>query len=259
MSADLGHEHDDGLEAYLDDLLGPTERSAFERRLERDAELRAQVDAQARVNAALRRRFHAPSAASMLAGIERAGGRPVTAAPRAFRPVPTLAAAAALAVVVLGGWQVWQVFHERGSDAATRPWRSMETVYRDEIREGFQVGWECKNDEEFAFTFNYKLGQPLLLTGLPAGVQSLGLDYTNTITRNTVYLLAKVNGREVLVFADRADADKGHALPPDSRLKLFRRQVGELVLYELTPLEKPAVIEHFQVPATHNTTCPARQ
>ena len=62
----------------------------------------------------------------------------------------------------------------------------------------------------------------------------------------TLYMLFEVDGKPVVVFADRASADGGQRAAPDG-LNLYSRMLDGLVLYELTPLDGPRAMELFQV------------
>jgi hypothetical protein len=59
-------------------------------------------------------------------------------------------------------------------------------------------------------------------------------------------MLARVNGLPVMVFVDRANADTHPTLPSgENKLHLFRKELGPLVLYELTPLDRPNVSDYL--------------
>ena len=64
-----------------------------------------------------------------------------------------------------------------------------------------------------------------------------------------MYALARVDGQPVVVFVDRAERDPSTLQEPTEGLHLFRRPLGGLVLYELTPLEYPALLEQFFLPS----------
>ena len=99
MSDSSAHDSDRKLDAYLDGLMETAERESFEREIERDAELRAQVEAQSLIDASLKRVFAPPASAAPPCGAT--GGAP----PQkqwAARPLPASVAvplAAAKAVL----------------------------------------------------------------------------------------------------------------------------------------------------------------
>ena len=89
-------------------------------------------------------------------------------------------------------------------------------------------------------------GQGLLLANMPEGSKMVGLTYCGGISRYTTTMLARVNGSPVMVFVDRASADTHPASPSEeSGLHLFRKEAGPLVFYELTPLDRPRVMDYL--------------
>jgi hypothetical protein len=58
-----------------------------------------------------------------------------------------------------------------------------------------------------------------------------------------------INGQKVIVFIDRASADTTPQKLGNPALNLFRREVGTLVLYELTPLDRSYVLDLFYDPS----------
>ena len=162
------------IDAYLDDLLDETQRAAFERRLESDARLRAEVERQRRIDGSLGRLFappvgdHVVSRITTLAAKDRRTARMPARVSRWRR----FAIAAALALGIIGVYRLWDFgFPVRPSDMyAPQPWRSFETVYRDTVARGFKPGWVCKDDREFMTAFRRQLGQALLLVPPPPGI-----------------------------------------------------------------------------------------
>lgn len=239
------------LEAYLDGLLEGPEREAFERRIEKQPDLQAAVRQQRAIDSALKRVIGSPPLARLNRAPDptTAARSPATSATGAWRlAVKRLAVAAALAGGVFGAWQIFNVLRPDSGGYQPMAWRNLETVYRDEIETGFEPSWVCENDEEFRQSFSKSHGQPLLLAQLPDRVSALGLAYCNSITLKTTYLLATVEDERVIVFVDRRDRDPGQTLSPGSDLHLYSRQVGSLVLYELSPLDQPRLLDHFYDP-----------
>lgn len=262
MSPDLGHDGDLPIEQYLDGRLSQADRQAFERQLEREPGLRAEIELQQAIDTSLRRSFEPPSAEALLARIKTAGvdesgvdgrltatPRPAGSAPvkrRRLGPIGELAAAAVIAVLAVGGWWAYVAYRETHQPSSlTR--LTLAEVYHEEERTGFEPDWECP-PYVFARTFQSRLGQPLLLAAIPPGVESRGLAYDYVISRRTVYLVAEVDGRGVLVFADRADTADDPWIQAPEGLNLFKRQVGKLMLYEVTPLSEPRLLGLFYIP-----------
>jgi hypothetical protein len=198
------------------------------------------------IDSALRRRLSPPDDETLAQIVNDAVARATAAPPPVAGVIGRTrlwAVAAAIVGMIVGGWLFWQAVAPRPSNPYDQPWRSVAQVYDDTVQD-FAPQWVCRDDAEFARSFADQLGQPLLLAQ-SGGVQALGLSVCNTLSPRTLVLLARADGQEVLVLVDRIERDRTITLPPESSLKLFRRQIGDLVLYELTPREQPAVIEHF--------------
>jgi len=246
------------LEQYLDGLLAPSAHVEFEQAVSTNSSLRAQVEQQSAIDRELRRLFAVPAWESVFQRSVAAKENGRVARGEALAPPKSklglfrrgVAVAAAAAILLVAIWRVWTVVAPPPVDGRYAPqaWRSLETVYRDKLAAGFSVDWTCKDDDEFQATFRKVLGQPLLLAPLPPDVQSLGLGYCNSITPNTVFHLARVDGREVAVFVDRLTADQAPPALSDPTLHLFRRAIDELVLYEMTPLGEPRMLGLFYTP-----------
>ena len=74
------------------------------------------------------------------------------------------AVAAVLALGVLGVWRIWDFFQPKPpGEYPHRVRKPMHAAYWDKVASGFAPDWVCKTDEEFASTFERRLGQPLLL------------------------------------------------------------------------------------------------
>lgn len=251
----MSHATDDTREglfdAYVDGLLSESAHKEFERRLERDADLRGELVRQRQLDERLRTLFAPPDAERIVARIptRSASGAGSTAWGKHFANVSKgrwLAWAAVLVVVVGGGWLLrewiepppfWNRYESH----------TLAEVYQHEIDTGLKPMWVCKDDQEFAGTFWRGVRQPLVMYEVPEHVQAIGLSYVRALSPDTTYLLARVRARPVLVFVDRVDVDT-HPEIEEGELHLFRRQVDQLILYELTPLDEPHVLKLFRKP-----------
>jgi hypothetical protein len=247
------------LDLYLDGLMNEDQRTAFERELTNAPALREEVSRQREIDASLGRTMAPPSPQrlrDLLNAAHRTGttdrsGRGARRTPDRLLLRRALAVAASVMLCVLGGWMIWTAlgFGPRTPDPyAPQPWRSMQTVYEDRIEAGFRPDWVCRTDDEFQDTFRRQLGQRLLVGELPDGVAMIGLAYSNTISPWTISMLGEAEGRRLIVFIDRAEEDLGPSVPEESNLHVFRRELGELVLYELSPLDEPRFLQHFYDP-----------
>jgi hypothetical protein len=241
------------LEQYLDGVLAPAERAAFEARLEREPalrdELREREDLQGAIDASLARlyRYTPPKAGSMGATREGGPARPDSRPVRFTRRLWVLtgiAAAVVLASVVLMLYRPSAITY-----------REPDALYAQYDAAGFRPAWKCESDQEFADATAFYLGSAVVVPLATPGVEVLGWSYADEfgkgtpISQQTLSLLTRVEGRNVLVLMDRADRDRTLRVARDSGLRLFRRVVNNLVLYEVTPLDAPRVLP-AAIPAT---------
>lgn len=167
--------------------------------------------------------------------------------------VKRLAVYAAAAVVAVVG-AVWLTIWNENR-VPTPVDSSPDAVYGRLVAAGFTPEWKCENDEQFKKAVNDRLGQPLLLANSLPGVEVLGWAYSNKsyggspLTNQVMILLARVDSKDVVVFVDQKSNDREHlSVKHRCGLRLFRREVGELVAYELTPLAEPRVVQNFYQP-----------
>jgi hypothetical protein len=236
---------DKRLEAYLDGLLDDADRADFEAALAGEPALRAAVELQGRIDASLTRTFSAtaPSeqqVATLLASKPAAAAEPGSVRwTRVAWIASGLAAAAAVAWALLGN----PLSERRGDDRqfAARP---LPDVYREALANGFEPAYNCSEAERFADTFDRRQGAPLKLLKLPVGVRMLGLAYPGGLSRDTTAMLCRVDGQPVMVFVDRRTADQAFATDHSDKLvRVFRSEREGLVFYEVTPLDKPRVLD----------------
>ncbi len=209
------------------------------------------------VDEALRRRLSPPPPEAWHRLTDRALQAPGAAPARLGARVVWrggLGVAAALAVIV-GAWLIWQAgVVGRAAPSRTPPRLTMAEVYRAEVAAGLVPKWRCDDEQEFADSIGGRFGQPLVLASLPADVEALGLCYANTLSPSTLHVLARRGGRPIVVFVDRIERDRPAALDTagDGELNVFRATVGGLVLYEVSPLEAPVLLDHFKVAPDRN-------
>lgn len=256
MTKEPGQHGDATLDDYLDGLLDDEANSRFEERINADRDLQAEIERQTAVTDALQRMCTPqPGVEQRVVGAIRkaAAATPVPIA--GAKAVPFYrrrwAIAALLALGVIAAWRLAGVIEQRRLDRdeyGPKPWTSVETYYRDAVKRGFDPEWVCKDDDEFASTFKKRLRQPLLVAATTGPVVGLGLGYANCLTPRTMTYLARVQGKPVVVFVDKLKKDTHPKLPPNSGLNLFRKELDRLVLYEVTPLNEPHVLDLFYVP-----------
>ena len=81
----------------------------------------------------------------------------------------------------------------------------------------------------------------------PENLKLVGWSYVpNELTENTMVLLASMEDQKIAVLAGEARFDRGVTLHPDSKLHMFRKQIGEAVLYEISPHCMPSVLQYVE-------------
>ena len=230
------------IDRYLDGQLDAGARASFEAALARDSSLRAEVELQRRIDA------------SLAAGVPRGDPDAVLERARQTRARRARTRTLVRVGVVLGvflavagalAWWLAPAAEEAPPAYKRGPPRPLQVIYAERVQTGFKPDWVCKDDKEFADTFKKEVGIPLAFAPTPT-VGMVGLAYTTSLSSQTVAFLARVDGREVIVFVDTIKHDSHPKLPADSKLHLFRSELPGLVLYELTPLEEPHVAALFK-------------
>ena len=220
------------LDAYLDGRLGGPERTAFEARLGQDPALAAGLEAQRQ-----HRRFAAADvrrAALHRAADERASRR---TAGRAAEPVHAPARRGS----GRGGGDLCRVRRRspalddqdaaprradlrRGADGGVvggvqRAGRPPAELRRGLPRARRRPARSPPSTAGFASACSNSLGHQVAVTEPPAGVEVLGVGEAKVLSPKTVVLRARVDGQDVLLFADRAANDDGEAAAQHARLQ----------------------------------------
>lgn len=268
------------LDAYVDGTLSLAEQRAFEEVMRRSPELRAAVMRQRRIDESLRRIVGEPdqeALAQILHRLDAEGSVPGGAIRddaaiadagttsgmsiglrRWLRP---LAVAAIFAAGLFGAWSTWNVWNANRTATPVHVVQTADSFYRQKVDTGWSPYWSCENAEQFASSFQTRLGAPLLLKTLPAGITSVGIDYSDVISWRTMAVLMKDHETPVLVLVDTLEADRGKSPTVNAGLHLYRRELGKLVLYEVTPdgqSDDGRMLDLFFDPSTDKTTEPNR-
>ncbi len=255
----------ESLELYLDGMLTGEKLAAFERLLAADAALRRHVEAHRAMVASLRARMappeaiefpaldraaaesEAPAAIPMSRGLSGAGGAAGTRhAPMRIGRWVGYAAAAMIGVVGVLWWS------STVPSPSARPVLTAAEVLATTRQGGFKPVFVCKDDAEFVEVVRKRFGTGLLIASTES-IAVLGWAYSDTygsdiVSKDTLVLMARVDGREVLVFMDRAPGE--HVLKQGDSpegYRLFSKTLGGLVLYEFTPFETPRVLQEARV------------
>lgn len=221
------------LDRFLDGLMDATEREAFERELASSEELRRLADADARLLGMLHAAYAPPAEGATVIGRAGEVGSLPLRRPSRLRPALGIAALLAigmLAVALLVG----------------RPRAPLAELYLAQQGAGFVPAVVCTSDSQFRQWTRDRIGVELTPPSAEPGVTLAGWSYAESPARYTFLLLASVDGRDVVV-AMGTGADP---IAPPSRsagLNAFPRRVGNVWMYEITPLDKPRIVPGIAV------------
>lgn len=303
MTPDNGQPLEQRLDGFVDGLLDPPARAAFEQRLAADSALRAELERQRVVDASLRRLFPVPDAGrvaellrlsqarsaaereSGMAGRERgpeagepAGSREAPAMPelredasgstaaetpltlpsprgrgegRARRRLILYASAAAV-LLMFATWvgRVWLFPPDPLPGGYTFKPMDPETAIAKIKRDQYQPDTICTDEQQFAGYAWGKTGQGLAVREpLPDGVRIVGWSMYPVLSEKTAILIAQIGNRYEFVIMDRVANDRaiGEALA-DGPWKARRETVGNILLYQLTTADEPALKDAFYDP-----------
>ncbi|MGD9688625.1 MAG: anti-sigma factor [Phycisphaerales bacterium] len=245
------------LDLYLDGALDDERRAEFESAMARDAALRDAVTLQRSLDLELRSAFTLDPSSLTIAGVAAPDRHVAEHAGETSGPAPLarigpwrswiLGIAAVIALCAAG---LWSYTMTRGD--GPRYIEPAELYARLKFN-GFKPEFVCTTDEEFNAAVTRRLGSGLLVAHAP-DIELLGWAYGNDylgqiVGPKTLVLMCKLDQKEhVIVLMDQASSDRTLTLPPDSGLNIFRRRVGPLVLYEVTPLDEQRVLPHAYEP-----------
>lgn len=256
------HSPDELLERYLDGTLTGEQLEVFQAGVQEDPELAQVVSQDWAVVERLRQNLE-PSIPSVEAIEQLLGGHSAVSIADARERSPLLeversisrrrmvgaivgsglAAAAAWILVTLqfgGSDDVAPYFQQR----------PLASLYRESVTQGFRPYYYCEDQERFARTFLKRQATPLVLAELPQDRRMVGLSYPGGLSRDTTAMLAYVQEKPVIVFVDRLSVDNpalAATSAEDAGLFVHRSLLGDLVMYEVTPLETPQMIRYLQV------------
>lgn len=226
------------IDAYLAGELSGAALAAFEERVRTDAALRAELDAQRGLDDAILRAFAPPA---QLAGTAAKSGPVLATIGRSTRRLwMGLAASVAIVGVLAAVYFLKPPSDPRGP-------RSPGQVYAAVLKGGFVPPVVCPNDPElFAQLVQNRLGVKLVPTlAADSGITLTGWGYSNhwgtPLGPGTLVLLAERGPDKIIVIMDRLRNDKPLA-DPKKGVSMFRKVAGDLVLYEITPLDHPILL-----------------
>jgi len=166
-------------------------------------------------------------------------------------------AVAAVMLGLAGSWMIWNYFNSPAStiiDPYQQPHRTPAQIYASAAA-GSEPFWVCNNEREFMTTFWQRLGYGAELNSpLPDQAVALGLSYADSVSENSILLGGTYQGTEpVVVIIDRLKADSASTNgpknePPDpaTGLRIYRREAPPLVMYEISKLDHPVLLDSIQ-------------
>jgi hypothetical protein len=264
----FGSDDGGGLDAYLDGLLSGPDRQAFEARLAQSPQLRAEADAQRRLDGSLRSLFVVPVPAPLPPvhvngkpppgpGAGGAAGGGAAAAAAGAAGVAGLAGKGplllALLLALLGGALGWWYMAGGRFWSRTKPDLSLENAYRQLQSDGFAPETQVNGESELARVIVERLQSRIPLRRLnlrpaPPGVQWLGIAPHCGLPFGGAIVMSKVDGRDVLLMVGPSYGNGTQSVPSWSKLHLFRKEVGPLVVWEVTPLKQPRLLDLVTLP-----------
>lgn len=257
---------------YLDGMLDGDELASFERELEADPTLRAQVEQDRQIMARLGTLL-GPSDAGLAAlsvpddvpdqvsptrdvvTLSPSGQRRASEAQTSGNTQPLsitrfrmstrviMGIAAALLVSTLAAVWWWNTT----TRVVLPPIAYLQPadIWQRELDDRFIPDWVCEDDEQMLAFTEGRFAEGLLFARVE-NIEFMGWSYaTNLLSGNSASMLATVDGERVLVLVDKIDRDRPLDPPSDRfpELKMFRQEVGSFVLYELTPRDEPAILD----------------
>lgn len=244
---------------YVDGQMEGAERERFEARLAASASLRAEVEVLRQADASLKRAFGEFVPLELdVAGVEgpaariRAGRVLERRFSWRVRAWALVGAVAAAAVIVLAGLPLLTRTPQGPTGPAGRG-MSAERLYALESSRGWAIEHVCASNRAFAEYSRDKVGEALIAdpSGVP-GVEIVGwagydLDLRAAgLDGRASIIVARVDGEPVLMFLDPGGTRNRLLRNGNGDLRVFRREVGSVSVYEVTPLDEPRVMGVFE-------------
>ncbi len=240
------------IDSYLDGAMSGAERSAFETRAQSDETLARELSLQRAADDSLRRQFKPPAAPIGLPGraegpagrIDGTSGGALESAgrPRRRKVSTPLAAAALILLAVIVGY-----FTLNGSPFGPSHSSAAE-VYKRVVDGGFKPEWVCEGPEQFAQYTKDRFGRPWHIDQ-EQGTTLVGWRYSaDLLSPDESLLLATRDGQKIVVVAD--SAANARRVRAGDGLRVHERETGGLVMYEISPLDQPVIINHITVGPT---------
>lgn len=120
-------------------------------------------------------------------------------------------------------------------------------LYEQQTSSGV-VAASCETPEEFQewVELHFKRSVRPVLDG-DEGLTFVGWNYDNLLSDQTVVMVGEARGAGVVVILDRVSADRELPSHEGEGLRVFRREIGDLVFYEVTPLDEAVFLPTFEL------------
>ncbi len=140
-----------------------------------------------------------------------------------------------------------------------RPRLAAEFIWDTSVSMGFRPEWRCETDEEFAIAVRDRLGAAMVIPIATTGVELVGWGYSDRyggviLSDDTMVLLARVEGEQVILLVDRAGNElNSNARGSSVKLNIFEQTLGPLMLVEVTPRSAPGLIPNAKLLSAEDT------
>lgn len=242
-------EFDQLLGLHLDGELTPVQQARLDELVASDPELARRLRAAEEVESGLRRAFAPPPPQDLDDLISEQLARASAATKRQGILKPRSYALAAVLVLAVGAWTA-SLWVQRGRAVQAGP------VYAALVND-FRPYSPCNTPESFASYTAKAFEKALALSLPPSNVELLGwrqpdpdVDPDDAMGSRSRMMLAYVDGDPVVVVMDLDDwkAPRVHE-SKGSPLRIFTRETDGYVMYEITPHDRPAIIDHIGEPS----------
>lgn len=233
------------LNAYLDGLLGPSQAAEFERAVGAVPALKAELDAARAIDSALRRGFVPPPT------IKVPSPKPERDVVGRIQPISRrwVRWGLGFAALLILGLGLRQYFSREPEPTWVR---GDALVCMQSVEEQWDAPkWTCKDETEFARFTKEKFGQAWTIPPVE-GLRLVGWTYTERLTNNRYanVLMADYQGKHIALVVDQKQFDRHVSTPADHSLYAHRMggcsQSHTLVMYELSPFDKPVLLQRIQ-------------
>lgn len=251
--------HSEALDRFLDGAMSPAEAAAFEAQLasspELMAEFRAEQALQQQLNNSLRASFAPPAMPPLLTQTEQLAEEQASfpiKKTRSWSREAKLLLALAAAIALIVGVQSYSWLTTPG--VPERP--TLVATYEKIVDSGFRPSEVCTTPESFSKWTAARYSTPLTSVEKRPSVEFVGWSYSTAISNYTGVLLARVDGKPVIVVLDTiANRDTVGSpcwrSPQDDKVvNIFPMEIGSLILYEITPFDAPRIVDNLAAVAS---------